>query len=182
MSRLRWHLAQRLHHVSYHWMTVIFLLLLAAVLMEFGLKPRQAMVDQLNADVAQQSLQLTRLQNEAKTRKAPAADTLALPTLQQLNRNIINLHSIARQSGITLTTVSYQLNQEEQTCWRYSIAFDGNMTYVALRKFLATAFRQQPNLALDKLEIQREDVLSGQPHVLLQLSLYFALQPPRGAS
>jgi len=182
MSRLRWHIAQHLHHLNYRWMTVAFFILLSLVLVEFGIKPRQAASDQLQSDIAQLSLQLTRLQHTEKRQKITSPDELTLPALQQLNGNVIRLHAMARQAGIGLSKMSYQLSQEGKTHWRYSITFDGNLAYPSVRKFLDTAFRQQPNLSLDKLEIRREDVLSGQPHVQLQLSLYFAMQPTGGAS
>lgn len=182
MSRLRWHIAQHLHHLNHHWMTAVFFILLSVVLLELGLEPRQSAFDQLQADIARHSLQLSQLQHVGNNQKATEQEALPLPAMQQLNKNLIRLHSMAKASGIGLSNVSYQLSREGKTHWRYSITFDGNITYPSVRKFLDAAFRQQPNLALDKLEIRREDILSGQPHVQLQLSLYFAMPPQGGAS
>lgn len=171
MKRWQWTWRRATQHVGHAELTLLFLLGLVLVLQQAGIAPRQARL-------AQQESALTRFTQALSAAQArpvalPAAKD-ELPGLASLTAQLGTLHKVAAAEGVALPQADYQLSREGGRFWRYQIRSEGEFAFPAVLKMLDHGMTALPNLAVDRLAIDRSTVDVGRPHIKLELSLYFA--------
>lgn len=171
MTRWKWLAARSMPWRDHTGMTLLFLLALWLILHSVGLRPREVHLTQQAETLAMQEQTLQRLQQTANTSSQPEAQIL--PPVTRLSTELAILHELAGKSGLSFRQVDYEMQPEGRGYWRYHMRSEGEFSYPATQRFMGSAFSALPNLALDKLEIERDNVLNGTPKTKLALSLYY---------
>jgi hypothetical protein len=99
----------------------------------------------------------------------PADGTLA----DQLAR----LHAIGDANGLALQQAEYRTGDERgPRLGQYRISVPVTATYPSLKRFLAAALTEMPNLSLDQISMQRRRVGDATVDVQLQFTLFLLRQ------
>lgn len=114
----------------------------------------------------------------------PTAQTLqqlyqAFPFESSLPRLLAQLNQMASQQHLVLNSGDYRLKKVKQTrknsdaqLVQYEIVFPIKGRYLAIRLFVAEALARLPTLAIDTLQISRENTLSPEVEARLVLVLF----------
>jgi hypothetical protein len=107
----------------------------------------------------------------------PAADLDAFyrsfPEDEALTDLLARLHGIGDEHGLVLQQADYRAADERgQRLGQYFITIPAIATYPQLKRFLAAALAEMPNLSLDQISLQRRSVADARVTVQLQFTLY----------
>lgn len=83
----------------------------------------------------------------------------ALPRLDTLAEALGGLDAAARQAGVVLRAAEYRLEQPagSSTLLRYRVALRSGGRYAQLRDFIGQALQSMPYLALDDVQLRRDE-------------------------
>jgi len=163
-------------------------LILCAVLMATGFGPAaRAELGELEsaADTARlQALNLARSQrNAAKVIDPADRFRAAFALAQQRHQRLASLMLLAGSLGLEARRGEFREVQEPQLgLWRYRLTLPLVGSYAAARQFTEQALREDAGLSLDKLRIERSDVLSDSCRIELQFSLWMRPDDAEGHS
>lgn len=139
--------------------------------------------------LTQKPLKLSQTDTAALSVKPPATALPTAQTLQQLYqafpfesslpRLLAQLNRMASQQHLVLNSGDYRLKKVKQTrktsdaqLVQYEIVFPIKGRYLAIRLFVAEALARLPTLAIDTLQISRENTLSPEVEARLVLVLF----------
>lgn len=110
---------------------------------------------------------------------APALDlnayTAQFPKIAMRAAKINALIDIAKQQNLLLDEVTYKSEVNNgQPLNRYQMAFSLFAPYPEVHRFLSSVLMQMPFVAVDSLNISRENVLDDVVEARVQLTFYFA--------
>lgn len=110
---------------------------------------------------------------------APALDlnayTAQFPKLATRAAKINALIDIAKQQNLLLDEVTYKSEVSNgQPLNRYQMAFSLFAPYTEVHRFLSSILTKMPYVAVDSLNISRENVLDDVVEARVQLTFYFA--------
>ena len=139
--------------------------------------------------LTQKPLKLSQIDTTALPATPPATALPTAQTLQQLYqafpfesslpRLLAQLNQMASQQHLVLNSGDYRLKKVKQTrktsdaqLVQYEIVFPIKGRYLAIRLFVAEALARLPTLAIDTLQISRENTLSPEVEARLVLVLF----------
>lgn len=177
LSKIRWYGQRFASQVNHLHITVITGIALLLIVQWLGIMPRTTQLIQIQAQLPLLSAKLAVASQLADTAPLKAKPTQPmLPDIRTLNAHVKQLHQLASQLHVPLTQVQYSLTREGSV-WRYDIHSEQDVPYASARQFVLSAMQQHPNLALQTLQVERDNAQQALPHVRLQLSLYMADTP-----
>lgn len=165
MSRWRWQALQAWRELGLPGWVGLVLLLITALVWAGVLKPLEAQIESLQA---QQSAALARLgpQDRAPASLAPAGSLPAqLAAFEQgfpgeagIAPALAKLHASAMRHGVQFESGVFRLDKREgEALARYTLDWPVKADYLAVRRFVAEVLREQPAMALEAMQLQRED-------------------------
>ena len=102
-----------------------------------------------------------------------------LPSAPELPKLLAQINQLANQHKLVLNSGDYQLRRAhqsanilQQSLVHYQIVLPVNGGYLQVRSFIADALHDMPALALDSVEIQRENTLSSKVETKLVFVLF----------
>ena len=85
---------------------------------------------------------------------------------------LLQLQSIAAQSGVEIRSADYRMLPTGTRIDRYEVLLPVTATYGQLRDFLRNALAQVPVLSLDQLSIRKQKAADGQVQAEVRLTLH----------
>lgn len=170
-TQLKWRIYRVAESLSLVFKQALALLLI--VLLGYMLVYRPQQFNLANLTEAQASKTST-----TKT-VAPSLDlnayTVQFPKLATRAAKINALIDIAKQQNLLLDEVTYKSEvTNDQPLNRYQMAFSLFVPYPEVHHFLSSILTQMPYVAVDSLNISRENVLDDVVEARVQLTFYFA--------
>ncbi len=170
MKRLRWLASSVLRALGWPGITGCVLLMLAALLCLVRVLPLQ---QQIAERLLAERLAVAAPAVAAVVTPAPAPDAF-IPSRSELNRQLLEVRSIAENSGLEVRASDYSLTKVEGTSlWRYQMVFLLADNYVSVQGFIGEVLNALPNLALTGIDVTRSDEEEGQVTANLRFAFYF---------
>jgi hypothetical protein len=169
MARLQWKLVQKIRTWGWNRFLGLGLAGAAALVAFAGEQYRAAPLEEVQNRLAilQKRLRLVPKQDE------PQVVALKdLPPAPRVIADLASLQTLVKEKGLTQDTGQYKLEKDGDLV-RYRLNLPVTGSYPEVRKFLSEALAQFPNLALDSVRINREEIGMSEVDADLQLSLYF---------
>jgi hypothetical protein len=142
-----------------------------------GVVPQDARIAELRAELAQAERAGER--KGGRRAAAPAAeDRLArfygyFDSQRDMSAALQAVFDAAEREGVELVTGEYRLARESGArLVRYQIVFPVKGQYPKVRRFVARALHEVPNLALEDITLRRESVGEAAVEARVQLTLY----------
>ena len=182
MTRARWYLRQALQSVGLPGWVAIALALAVAVGAWGVIEPMRAEVQRL--DDARAAL-LQRVQagagSKAVVEATPQQQLVAFeqrfPGEQGIASALRRLHAVAQRQGVRLDQAEFKFAREPtELLARYAIILPVKGDYRALRRFIRDALRELPGLAVEEVNLRRNDPRAPQLDAQLRFVL-FVTQP-----
>jgi hypothetical protein len=176
MIRLRWLTRQALHGLGWQGVAGLGLAMAACAFCVAVLVPLDARIGGLKASMASPH-QARNVAANSLPASDPAADLDAFyrsfPEDEALTDLLARLHGIGDEHGLVLQQADYRAADERgQRLGQYFITVPAIATYPQLKRFLAAALAEMPNLSLDQISLQRRSVTDARVTVQLQFTLY----------
>ena len=152
---------------------------LALALLAIGLLGYLLVYRPQQSDLAALTATLNSKVSTVQTAITPAADlsayTAQFPKLATRATKINALIDIAKRQNLLLDEVTYKSEaNNSQPLNRYQMAFSVFAPYPEVHYFLSSILMQMPYVAIDSLNISRENVLDKVVEARIQLTFYFA--------
>ncbi|MGO9444198.1 MAG: hypothetical protein ACLPXB_05385 [Thiobacillaceae bacterium] len=164
---LRWHLVQKIRRWGWNRTLGLALAGVAALLGLAGEHYRAVPLAKLRDRLAVQQTQ---------TRPVPEEPQIValkdLPPASRVIANLTSLQVLVKKRGLTQESGQYKLEREGGLI-RYRLNLPVTGSYPEVRRFLSEALADFPNLSLDGVRINREEIGMSEVDAALQLSLYF---------
>lgn len=173
MDRLNWYWSRLLD--SLPWLTFlawlsVFTLVVASgyLLLLLQRPPPETVVAAVTSDAAEKT--------EPQRIISPDLQLVdAAPELAQVTHAIATLYGLAAQHKLDLEEVVYQdLQQQDEPLLRYSVDFTVTQTYPLIKAFVLDMLSAMPYLALEKMQLEREDIKG--PKIEAQLTFRLFLE------
>jgi type II secretory pathway component PulM len=184
LRRLTWQARQLLRAVGLPGWTAMGLVLACAIGWWGVLQPMQSDAQQLDAD----STRLERQIAERAVGNAPpdvtpeqqlAAFTDRFVDEKGIARSLVRLNASAREHGVQLAQAEFKLTSDAtEALARYTILLPIQSDYPALRRFIRAALRELPGLALEEVNLRRNDPKA--PVLEAQLRFVLFVNKPQG--
>jgi len=97
----------------------------------------------------------------------------AAPELAQVTKAIATLYQLAEQHQLNLQEVMYQdQQQQDEPLLRYSVDFTVTQSYPLIKAFVLDMLAAMPYLALEQIQLEREDINNPQIQARLTFRLF----------
>lgn len=173
MKRWQWHLQRATAALGGSGLLGVALLLAAAAVYLGTIRPGQAEVASLRAELAN-------LHSQPQQQRSYAPEEeLALfydffPGRDTLPEQLRTLHRLAADEDLVPERVDYKLARVAGTpLWRYQSSFTLIGDYATLRRFAAAALHELPNAALEDIELQRSDADTAALDARLRFAVFY---------
>jgi hypothetical protein len=98
----------------------------------------------------------------------------SFPESSELHEQIRTFQQIAIETGLSMQRVDYSFYKIPETpLWRYQCRFVLQTDYPRLRVYLAKLLQDLPNVAFEKIEMQRSSSIDSDIEVRLHLNFYY---------
>lgn len=177
IRRLFWHGRYYAGAIGWTGMTAVALFGLCAAFVFFALKPLQAHIAMLQLDTAhlrvKSKITLPNMQTALNPAEQLSQFYRFFPKQDTLPDWMAKLYDAAAQQGLTLTQGEYRFTHDRNgKLMHYDIVLPAKGSYFQVRKFLAQALREVPNLALDGISVSRQRIDEAAVDVQLKFTLY----------
>jgi hypothetical protein len=171
MDRLNWYWARVLDNLPWlsilAWLSVFSLVVASGYLLLLLQRPPPEAVVAAVSPEAPGQMQIQR-------KVAPDLQLVnAAPELAQVTHAIATLYGLAAQHKLDLQEVVYQdQQQQDEPLLRYSVDFNVTQSYPLIKAFVLDMLAAMPYLALEKIQLEREDIQSPQIEAQLTFRLF----------
>lgn len=181
LSRLRWALRRTSPAVVLPALAGAVLLLAAAAGEQWLSAPLASSVDDIRQETQTLRSQATRRQS-TEAGHDPAAQLAEFyrffPPEDSLVATLERLYAAAAHENLVLTQGDYRLAQDtEARLQRYDVVLPVKGRYGAIRRFIAQALKENPNLALTTVSFSRQSATDIGVDAQLQLTLFLGAPP-----
>lgn len=180
MIRLRWLWQRALETCGRRGLAGLGLMIASALFHSAIMSPLQAQVSVLKEELSSPH----RRQGEgarSAVDQEPAAQLEKFyrffPADGTLGNQLARLHAIGDANGLALRQAEYRTGEERgPRLGQYRISVPVTATYPSMKRFLAAALTEMPNLSLDQISMQRRRVGDATVAVQLEFTLFLLRQ------
>lgn len=181
LSRLRWTLRRSSLAIVLPALVGVLLLLAVAAAEQWLGAPLADAVDDIRHETQTLRSQAARRQR-VDARNDPASQLTEFydffPAEESLVATLERIYAAAAHENLMLTQGDYRLAQDtEARLQRYDVVLPVKGRYGAIRRFIAQALKENPNLALTAVSFSRQSATEIGVDAQLQLALYLAAAP-----
>lgn len=172
MDRLNWYWSRLLDSLPWltflAWGSVLVLVVASGYLLMLLQRPPLETVVSADSPVEIQKAESQVL------RVSPELQLLtAAPELAQVTKAIATLYQLAEQHQLNLQEVVYQdQQQQDEPLLRYSVDFTVTQSYPLIKAFVLDMLAAMPYLALEQIQLEREDINNPQIQARLTFRLF----------
>ena len=181
ISRFTWLARRAWLRLDYLGLVVLALVLLTVGLQWQVVSPLSAQLLQLQQQLAEDQQQLTRLRQQAKQTTVNATTIAStqdrflafLPPISERNQQLQRLQQLIQKQSLISSRIDYQQTVlTTLPVHRLTIRFAVQGEDKQLAVFLNLLLRQLPNLAIDRLSLDKKDPVLNQSQLTLEASLF----------
>jgi heme exporter protein D len=177
MNHLLWWLQRR--GAPYARVAGLALVAAALALQWLAVEPLRQQVEVLQTQRERRDATLERMNDALARQDTPQAQLDAFyghfAQAHSLPGGLERLHAIARSHQLEMARAQYHLShQPGQPLDRYRMTLPIHGSYTTLRAFVTTALRELPTLALDQIQLQRQDIADGALDAQITFTFYLA--------
>lgn len=181
-AQFRWHMRRWVTALGKPGIFAIGLLVICASWYLTSLLPMQQRFDEAQRALSRQQ------QNSNSAARIAGSKGTPTEQLQEFYRFFPNEHqspelleklfSIAQQNGLELNDGEYKVSRDKTgLLMRLGVSLPVRGKYPQIRKFLSSLNKEIPNLALEKVQFERKNIVDSTVQAKIALALYLVQEP-----
>ncbi len=173
MKRLQWELVQLQRKLGSQGLLGLVLILLSIGVFLFKISPTKEALFKAQHSVQAETPSL--ITSKAKT---PDYDINkfydGFPATREISQQMRAIHKVAESKNVEFDKIEYKLSKVPGTSLSaYKISCSIFVNYKTMRNFISQLLKENPNLALEQVEINRENVKSNEIETKIDLVTYY---------